>query len=111
MPLQLAAFGLAGEPLTQLVHIGLDLRIGIGTVLGQHLLVGLLAFGEFGRLVHHRAFLQPGDRVAHGGRRATGQQRCGNQQGNATSTRRSTPECEHEDDITAHDRCADNPGF
>ena len=54
-PGQVGAVRLAGELLPEVVDVGLQRRVVDGTVFGQHLCVGLAAFGDLAGLVHHRA--------------------------------------------------------
>ena len=71
VPLEAAAVRLPGQPLTQRVDVGQQLRVRVGAVLGQHLLVRLLAFGDLVALAHHRELARAADRIDD--RRAGGQ--------------------------------------
>jgi hypothetical protein len=66
-PGQVRAVGVACQLLPDLVHIGLQLHILIGTVGLEDLAVGLLALGDLHRLVHDRALGLTCDRIDDGG--------------------------------------------
>ena len=62
-PLEVGPVRLRGQALAELVHVGLQLCVGVGAVFLQHPLVGFLAFGDLVLLAHDRALGLAGDGV------------------------------------------------